>query len=99
MADIYSSFTPIKTDQGVRYYKNAVFPEIPYSDNDIYVITTVGDRLDLLAYDYYGDPELWKIIASANALPCDSLFITPGTQIRIPANLNNALIDINSTNK
>lgn len=72
---------------GERYYVNNIYPEIPLSNNDDYVIATLGDRLDLLALDFYGDVTLWWIIASANSLPGDSLYLEPGVQIRIPANL------------
>jgi hypothetical protein len=72
---------------GELYYINNIYPEIPVSNNDDYLIATLGDRLDLLALDFYGDVALWWIIASANSLPGDSLYLEPGTQIRIPANL------------
>lgn len=62
-----------------------VYPYIPEHPEDIYVISTMGDRLDILARDYYGDSELWWVIASANpSLRRDTLQITPGIQLRIP---------------
>jgi len=70
---------------GERYYANNVYPDIPLSDGDVYVVTTYGDRLDLLAHDYYGDSSMWWIIASANSLPGDSMYPPMGEQIRIPA--------------
>ena len=33
---------------GKRYYDTTKYPEIPLRSSDIYVITGVGDRLDLL---------------------------------------------------
>jgi hypothetical protein len=44
-----------KLDNNKRYYKSLKYPEIPLSANDLYVITTSGDRLDLLANEYYQD--------------------------------------------
>ena len=76
---------------GSQYYVNNIYPDVPYSDNDNYVITTIGDRLDLLAFDFYGDAELWWVIASANSLPGDSLIPTPGTQLRIPVDVKSIL--------
>ncbi len=70
----------------VRYYRNVLYPEIPATEEDIYVIATVGDRLDTLAEEYYRDNSLWWIISSANRLPGNSLYLTSGTQIRIPTN-------------
>ena len=55
---------------------------IPESDNDIYVISQYGDRLDLLAYQYYGDTSLWWYIAKANGLKV--MVIPTGTSLRIP---------------
>lgn len=83
---------------GERYYLNNLYPQIPFSPNDTYVITVFGDRLDLLAFDYYGDASLWWVVASANALPGDSLYPEPGMQLRIPANLPSVLNTYNSVN-
>ena len=71
---------------GAQYYTNTVYPTIPVENGDYYVITTLGDRLDLIANQLYGDSSLWWIIASANALPGDSLYPPIGVQLRIPAN-------------
>ena len=69
-----------------RYYVNAVYPEIPPTSEDKYIITSVEDRLDLLAFDYYGDETLWWVISRANpdVTRRDSFFIKSGVQIRIP---------------
>jgi hypothetical protein len=75
-------------DKGEQYYLNNIYPDIPLSENDSYVISTLGDRLDLLALDFYGDVSFWWIIASANALSGDSLYIDPGLQIRIPNDIS-----------
>ena len=37
------------------YYKGKFYPDIPLSESDEYIITTVGDRLDNIAYSYYND--------------------------------------------
>ena len=71
-----------------RYYKALKYPEIPLSINDIYLITTTGDRLDLLANQFYNDVDLWWIIATANpnVVRRDSFSLKSGLEIRIPAN-------------
>ena len=61
------------------------YRSIPESDTDIYVITQHGDRLDLLANEYYGDPHLWWYIAKANNLKFNNL--EPEVQLRIPSTL------------
>ena len=76
---------------GKKYYENNIYPDIPEVEGDNYVITVMGDRLDLIAQDFYGDTSYWWVIASANALPGDSLFPPIGVQLRIPANLQGAI--------
>ena len=70
------------------YYLNLKYPEIPLSINDTYIITTVGDRLDTLANEFYNNVDYWWIIATANTnvIRRDSYSIKPGTEIRIPEN-------------
>jgi nucleoid-associated protein YgaU len=71
------------------YYKGKFYPNIPLSESDVYVITTVGDRLDNLAYSYYRDTTLWWIIAAANNNATKgALYPEPGTQLRIPTDAN-----------
>jgi len=76
---------------GSEYYVNNIYPEIPPTNEDNYVITVLGDRLDLLAFDFYGDSSFWWVIASANSLPGDSLVVQPGTQLRIPVDLSSVV--------
>lgn len=82
-----------------KYYKDIKYPRIPLSTDDIYVITTIGDRFDLLSLDYYGDPSLWKIISTANeSLPQNSIYPPVGVQIRIPSNYSEILINFKTLN-
>ena len=83
---------------GSEYYVNNIYPDIPPTNDDNYIITVLGDRLDLIAFDFYGDSSFWWVIASANALPGDSLVVEPGTQIRIPVDLSNAINNYKVTN-
>ena len=80
-----------QNDTGSQYYLNNLYPSIPLSNDDNYVITVLGDRLDLLAFDFYGDSSMWWIIASANALPGDSLYLEPGSQLRIPIDVSGVI--------
>ena len=83
----YQNIEITKDNTGERYYSNNIYPDIPQSNDDSYVITVLGDRLDLLSFDFYGDTTFWWVIASANSLPGDSLYTEPGTQLRIPSDL------------
>jgi phage tail protein X len=95
----YQNIQLITSSLGIKYYKDSKYPRIPLSVNDIYVITTIGDRFDLLANQYYGDPSLWWIISIANeSLPQDSLYLPVGTQIRIPPNPATVVSSYNQLN-
>ena len=82
-----------------NYLESTIYPKIKATDNDLYIISTQGDRLDLLANEYYGDRNLWWIIAVANNLNDASLSIEPGKQLRIPGNTSNILNDLEKINK
>ena len=83
----YINIPKIKSPNGKQMYQTVRYPEIPRSENDIYVYTTIGDRYDTLASQYYGDSSLWWVIANANGnLDKSSLTPPPGSQIRIPIN-------------
>lgn len=83
---------------GKRYYKAPKYPDVPYRDSDIYIISSFGDRLDVMAYDYYKTVEDYWIITIANNLPGDSIFVTPGTQLRIPQEINSIKQEYNRLN-
>lgn len=76
---------------GSQYYLNNIYPDVEYTEDDNYVITTLGDRLDLLSNNFYGDASLWWIIASANSLPGDSLYPPIGIQLRIPTDVRSII--------
>ena len=75
-----------KTTDGRTVYKSIIYPNIPLRDDDVYVATETGDRLDTLAHQYYKDSSLWWIIASANNIHNSVFAFTEGTILRIPQN-------------
>lgn len=96
----YKNINTTVTDEGRRYRVNAIYPEIPPSENDIYIIATGADRYDTLAQQYYGDSSLWWIISASNPeANTASLIPTPGLQIRIPYNKQDAVNSFNSLNR
>jgi nucleoid-associated protein YgaU len=100
MINRYQNIPIIKNSEGTRYYRDNKYPRIPLTINDIYVITTIGDRFDLLALQYYNDPSLWWVISSANEnLPQNSLYIPVGTQLRIPTDVSEILTNYRSLNQ
>ena len=81
-------------------FKTVRYPEIPRSFEDIYVYTTVGDRYDTLALQYYGDSSLWWIISIANEKLIQNSLVPPiGTQLRIPTNQAQIIAEYNSLNQ
>jgi phage tail protein X len=96
----YNDKIILKENQNRPYYKGKRYPNIPLSENDIYVITNEQDRLDLLAYRYYGDVSMWWVIAAANNnITKGSMYPFPGTQLRIPTNTTEVLNLFNNFNK
>jgi hypothetical protein len=99
MASRYQNIPITKADiTGSTYYQTNIYPEIPPVNSDYYIITTVGDRLDLIAYDFYQDASLWWVIASANSLPGDSIYAPVGIQLRVPVNLQTVINEYNLAN-
>jgi hypothetical protein len=88
----YENRTILKTADEKPYFKSKFYPNIPLSESDVYIITTIGDRLDSLAYSYYNNATMWWVISMANNnVTRGSLFPIPGTQLRIPTDLNTVL--------
>ena len=96
-----TEYIDIKLKQGKRIFKNIKYPNIPLDINDLYVITSDRDRLDLLANQFYSDVRLWWVIATANRdiVRKDSLGLKPGLEIRIPSNINQIIKDFEKVNK
>jgi len=86
---------------GTRYYTNNTYPEVPPNENDIWVETEFGDRLDSLAFQFYNDVTLYWVIsiANPNKINMGSLFLDPGAQIRIPTNIVQIVDSYNILNR
>jgi phage tail protein X len=72
-----------KTGKGLVYHSQ-LLPYIEPTDSDILIVTEEDDRLDLLAYQFYGDSQLWWVIATYNNLTDIDTKLEPGLQLRIP---------------
>lgn len=61
--------------------------QTPYSFNFVFHIVTgtEDDRADLLAANYYGNAQLWWMIADANPEILNWTDLATGTVIRIPS--------------
>lgn len=56
----------------------------PHPADTIHVVSE-GDRLDLIAFKYYGDTQLGWVILDANPQYDTELDIKPGDRLRIPS--------------
>ena len=96
---IIQTVPTVQYPQIIRYRESTRYPDIPLSENDVFLYTMRGDRLDNLAYQFYGDSSLWWVISIANPdIPNDSLYPTLGFQLRIPGNLEKILNDFADLN-
>ena len=93
MVSRYKNNETKKLNDGRTVYRSRIYPEIPLSDNDTYVASETGDRLDTLAYQYYNNSSLWWIIASANNIHNAPLGLKDGTILRIPQNYIEILVN------
>lgn len=95
----YDNKIVLKNKENKPYFKGKMYPNIPLSINDIYIITSEGDRLDILANEYYKDPNLWWVISmSNNNINKGSIFPPVGIQLRIPTDINNVIKIFNQFN-
>jgi hypothetical protein len=94
----YNYTTTGKRWDGKQVYNTLLLPTIPFSSDDVYIITNETMYLDQLANTYYKDPSLWFIIAQANGLGKGRLSVPSGIQIRIPINPSAILNQLNISN-
>jgi nucleoid-associated protein YgaU len=71
-----------------KYYKTTIYNNVPEDNSDTYWISQDGDRLDNLAFRFYGDVKLWWFIAHVNNLK--TINVPAGTSIRIPVKTTQA---------
>ena len=79
-------------------FDSTILPNITRQPGDPVIIASSIDRLDLLANRFYKDVTKWWIIALANNLPGDSMFIESGKQIFIPKNITKIANDLSKKN-
>ena len=80
----YKEAVILKDNDGKRYYRPTVVRGIPLKDTDRFIYPVDGDRFDTLAQRFYGDSNLWWIIAKANNINDGSIGLDPEKRIRIP---------------
>ena len=76
-----------------------MYPTIRRKNDDIFIRSKIGDRLDTLANKYYKNSGLWWIIAQANQIGKGTLVIEPGIQLRIPTDISDVMSELETENK
>ena len=66
----------------ISKYGTTYYDKVPETNSDVFVTTQYGDRLDKLAFEFYGDSSLWWFLARVNNI--NTMNIEPGTSLRIP---------------
>ena len=84
MANRYENNETKKLNDGRLVYKSKLYPKIPKSDQDIYIVTTSVERLDHLAKQFYDDENLWWAIALVNSIGKGTIYVPIQTRLRIP---------------
>ena len=70
--------------KGFMKKDTTIYQNIPETNNDIFIITQYGDRLDTLAEQFYNDSSLWWFIGNTNGI--NTMNIEAGTRLRISSN-------------
>jgi nucleoid-associated protein YgaU len=70
-------------------YDTTLYEKVPEANNDLFLIAQDGDRLDNLAFQFYGDSTLWWFIAQTNNL--STMNVPKGTSLRISFNTSFAI--------
>ena len=74
--------TKISSKNNKNYYNTTIYSKVPEKNTDQYFIAQEGDRRDNLAFEFYGNSNLWWFIARVNNLKTNN--IPAGTSLRIP---------------
>ena len=83
----YNKDTKVEDDNGKKTLSVRLTPVLE-KDDDIYITTQEGDRLDNLALTFYGSPTHWWFIAHTNNIT--TMNLEAGLTLRIPASLSDA---------
>jgi nucleoid-associated protein YgaU len=83
---------------GKRVFSTTYYPEIPIRNTDKFITSVFGDRLEQLAYRFYGDTTLWWVIARANGEFNGDLRPKIGRRITIPTDISDSIRELNNLN-
>ena len=80
------AITPLISSNGFTFWDTPNFPELVPQQGDLFVEVDSQylGRLDLIAYDHYGDVDYWWVIALANGLDQIPTDMRLGMTLRLP---------------
>ena len=97
MPNRYDKSKIINDENGTRYLNRIEYPPIPLRDSDVLIRGVFGQTFMNVANQYYGDKDLWWIIARANN-QSESIYMIPGKEYRIPQNISSILAEFEELN-
>ena len=97
MANRYKKSKLFRDENGTQYLNRIEYPVIPIRDTDIFINGVFGQTFMNLANQYYGDKDLWWVIARANN-QSESIYTKPGKEYRIPQNTGLIIQEFNELN-
>lgn len=86
VSSIVNNSKKIENDGTIKYVRrlsSVLYPNFETTE-DTKILSQEGDRLDLLAKEFYGDESLWFVIAKANNLGKGSMNVPAGIVVRVP---------------
>jgi nucleoid-associated protein YgaU len=95
----YDKSKVFRDNTGTRYLNRIQYPKIEISDTDVTIVGLYGQRLENLAHKFYGNTELWWIIARANGQLDGSTYMVPGKEYRIPQDIARIIEDFEELNR
>jgi hypothetical protein len=87
----YKKYLIEKDSSGNEYYRTPEWNKVNFDDIEAReIIWQQGDRLDIIAEQLYGDPNLYKLLALFNGIGF-ALNIKPGRRIYLPVRIKDLL--------
>lgn len=80
----YASTQVIRDSVNRRRFESTIYSPVPVSSTDTYIRISGTERLDKLAYQFYGDQTFWPVIAISNNIGKGTLIVKSGTVLRMP---------------
>ncbi|MMZ51282.1 hypothetical protein D1872_130170 [compost metagenome] len=79
------AYTFLDEDTGITYLDPIPVPKYSADMEDMVIVIDEGMRLDLIANEFYGDPDYEWVIMEANPGLTSPFEIKPGDQIYVPS--------------